>query len=213
MGGKEGYGESLLPMSHLVVGEVLPYGARRGIPTVVYLSTALDDEKFGAYEEKVFEDERVGVASRFFNCLRISLDRVDSKKIRRELGADRGPSILLLDAEGKTLGKKQGWGTTSEQLYRYMQRAMKRHYKINLATLLKKEGELLGKIDEAYWEIEDLKYEIGLLEERKDSKSAQRQIAKLRAEIEELEKKLEEVKAEEKAFLDSFATAGRPADN
>lgn len=171
-----------------------------GLPSIVFLYTELDEEKALTFEDAVFADERVGLSSRFFNCIRISLDDIPSARIRKQYGAGKGPSILVLDADGKELKRHSGWKTTGARLYSTMSSVLRARSKISLASLLRKEGQLLKKIDEVYWAIEDAKFDLADMEKRK-GKSAERQRQKLEAKIAKLQEEHKKLLAEEEAFI------------
>lgn len=195
-----GYGSSMLPLSSLVLEDHQPVGFRAGLPTLVYFCTEADEKKALAFEDKVFGDDRVSLSARFFNCVRISVDDIPSASLRKQYGAHKGPSIMVLDADGKELKRMVGWKTSGSKLYSTMGSVLKSRSKLSLASILRKENTLLKKIDELHWKIEDAKFDLGELAERK-GKSADRQRARLRTQIAELEKEYEKLLAEEEAFL------------
>lgn len=206
----EGYGSSVLPLSALVLEDHRPSGFRSGLPTLVYLFTELDEKKALAFEDKVFGDDRVSLSARFFNCVRISLDDIPSASLRKQYGARKGPSILILDVDGKELKRFAGWKTSGSKLYSTLGSVLKSHSKLSLASILRKENAFLKKIDALHWKIEDAKYDLGELSKRK-GKSAARQTTKLTATIAKLEKEYQALVAEEEAFLK--ATDDRIADD
>ena len=196
-----GYGASELPLSHVVLGDSAPAGLVASLPTVVYLYTDIDEDKVATFEERLFLDERVSVSSRFFNCVRISLDDIVSARVRKQYGGGKKPVLLVLDVGGEELKRFVGWKTTGSRLFSTMGAVLKSHRsRMSLARLLRKEGQFLKKIDEAYWKLEDAKFDLGELAKRK-GKSAARQTAKLEAEIAKLEKAYRALVSEEEAFI------------
>jgi len=199
-GGEAGYGEGYLPLSHLVSGDQSPFAFRKGMPTLVYLSSELDEKKALAFEDAVFADDRVALASHFFNCLRVSLDDAPSERIRKQYGSAKGPSLVFLDGAGKELKRFDGWRTSGVRVYTSMGSVLKATRKLKLTTVLRKENAFLKQLDELYWKIEDAKFDLGELAKRKGN-SAQRQAAKVKAEIAKLQTTYEGVQKKEDAFL------------
>lgn len=85
-------------------------------------------------------------------------------------------------------------------MYATMASVLKSRSKISLASLLRKEGQLLQKIDEAYWKLEDAKFDLNELASRK-GKSAERQRKKLEAKIVKLRATYEAFLDEERALI------------
>ena len=202
--GEAGYGAGTLPLSHLVNEDHRPSRFVSGLPTIVFLYTEVEEEKALTFEDSVFGDERVGLSSRFFNCIRISLDDIPSESVRKQYTSGKGPAIFVLDAEGKELKRLTGWKTSGARLYKTMSSVLKARSKISLASLLRKEGQFLKKIDEAYWKLEDAKFDLNEMASRK-GKSAERQRQKLEAKIVAL-------KADYKKLLDAEAAFIKQAD-
>ena len=195
-----GYSAGVLPLSHLVTEDHRPAGFTSGLPTLVFFYTEVDEEKALTFEDRVFADERVGLSSRFFNCVRICLDDIPSESVRRQYTSGKGPAIFVLDAAGKQLKRWVGWKTSGARLYATMASVLKSRSKISLASLLRKEGQLLQKIDEAYWKLEDAKFDLNELASRK-GKSAERQRKKLEAKIVKLRATYEAFLDEERALI------------
>ncbi|MAG32367.1 MAG: hypothetical protein CL908_15910 [Deltaproteobacteria bacterium] len=169
-------------------------------------------EKLLAYEDRAFADDRVGLASRFFNCMRISLDEIPSASVRKQYGATKGPSILVLDPSGKELKRLTGWSTSGSKLYSSMASVLRSTRKMNLAALLRKENAFLKRLDDLYWKIEDAKFDRTELAKRK-GKSAERQMKKLDKGIAVLESQYEQAKKDEDAFLRKLDGEASAADN
>jgi hypothetical protein len=198
-GGGDGYSGGYLPLSSLIKTDERPMGFREGLASIVYLYSDQDPDKGVKFEGEAFDD-RVGVTSRLFNCLRLCVDDISSDAVRKELKADRGPVVYVFSADGEMVKCLGGWTLKGATLYNVMAALVKSQHKLNMAAFLRTENELLKEIDAAYWKIEDARFDLSELKQR-DGKSAERQIEKLEAEIAELEKQHEELKAKEEAFI------------
>ncbi len=203
-----GYGASSLPLSALFTDDYLPDLARKGIPSVVYFYTTKDEAKFLKFEEAAFKDERLGVASRWFNFVKISLDHIPSAEDRKLYGGD-APAVLFLDAQGVVQKRLDGWKTDADDLLKLLDPTFRLHYGAPLGPFLTKLAKILDVLDRTHWSLEDLATDLKAAEEhlvshdcdrgRREVKEIKDDSDKLRAErtkaLEEEKKLLEGLKA------------------
>lgn len=150
------YGSTTLPVRYLATKEHAHAKARAGLPLLVFLQTqdCDDDEKLIEYTRSCWQDEYVGVASRFFNCYRLSLD--DMKPADRKIYSKGQPVILLIDGTGKTLKKLPGWNVTGKKLFKAMDGIVRKQWKKSLKSLMPKQAKILRELDEVHDELERL---------------------------------------------------------
>jgi hypothetical protein len=197
-----GYGESALPLSALLQKEHRPAGMRDGFPTVIYFYTSKNDDKLLQFDAKVFGDERVGVSSRFFNCVRISLDEMTDAE-REQYGGSE-PAVFVLDASGALAKKHLGWGTVGANLFKTLEVVFKDRYGLQLAGLLAKEGKILDTLDKVYWDLKDKETELSSVNEhlaKHDCERGRRELKEVQEEIAQLEQQRKKALEEEKALL------------
>lgn len=206
-----GYGGGYLPLSSLLTPEERPVGFREGRATVVYIVSEVDPDKVSTFEQDAFDD-RVGISSRLFNCIRMCAEDIRSEEVKKELKVDRGPVIFLFGSDGKLIKTLGGWTLKGNTLYNTLSVTAKAEHRFNLATFLRKENDLLKKIDEVYWKIEDGKFDLTELRQR-TGKSAERQIEKLEAELAELQKEHDALVAEEDAYVTGILSGSVASDN
>jgi hypothetical protein len=165
------------------------------------------------FEGKVFGDERVGVSSRFFNFIRISLDLMDPAT-RNNYGGD-SPSIYLFDGEGKEAKKFQGWDASGQALYKTMEVAFKVRYGSVLATLLAREGRILDSLDKIYWDMKDVEEKLTQAKDhiaKHDCDRGRRELKELESDMAKLEADRTKLIDEETKLLDPNA-AGAAGSN
>lgn len=198
------YGESALPLATLASENQRVGGYRAGLPLLVYFYSARNDEKLLDFEGRVFYDERVGFSSRFFNCLRISLDEIRDAGVRKSYGGEE-PALFVLDREGKQLKRLDGWRTESVELFKGMESAFKETTGKALAGLVEKEARILQNLDRIHWEVEDLKESIKDTETHlasHDCDRGRRELAESQADMAKLAAEKAKVLDEEAKLLE-----------
>ena len=208
------YGARTLPISALLKGENMAFGVREGLPTVIYIAPPADVEKLVKFEETAFASEQLGLMGTFFNALRIDGSLILSETVRKDLGLNAGPVVLLFDSDGKEVGKLKGWKITSKSVLRKVTGLVKTVLKVDPKKVMREEAKLLNELDKCHWAVEDLKFDIKEIEKRK-GKSAKRQLAKKQAELTKAEAALAKIKVKEEAYIKGLINkaAGRADDN
>ncbi|MEE9392134.1 MAG: hypothetical protein V3W41_06485 [Planctomycetota bacterium] len=132
--------------------------AQPDLPVLIYFSKeyeGADVDRELEFNSSLWRDEEVGIASKLFNCYRISLDDMESV---RHLGEySKGvPWILILDQNGKRQAKLSGWSMTGTKLRKKMAKAVKVRWGENLKRILSKQAKLLLKFDQLDLEMRNL---------------------------------------------------------
>ncbi len=212
-GGGGEYGATVLPLSALTEEGHRPGGFRVGLPVLVYFYSGRNDDKLMSYEGTVFLDERVGFSSRFFNCVKISLDDIRDAGVRESYGGVT-PTVVVLDSAGKELKRLKGWDTDAADVFKGMEVAFKNHTGKLLAAVVEKEARILQSLDRIHWSMEDLKQEMKDTEDhlaKHDCERGRRELVETREDIAKLEKEREKVMAEEAEMLKPVVPTSAPA--
>ena len=90
-------------------------------PALVWFTSLNPDEKA---EKRLFDSWEVAVASRYFNCVKIYADDIESKA-DRERYAKVVPTLILFDGAGREVTRVVGTGTSSPNVYAAMQKAVR----------------------------------------------------------------------------------------
>lgn len=207
---EKGYAAGTLPLSALLADAYRPFGARTGVPSIVYFFTAKDDDKLVKFDASVFGDERVGVSSRFFNCLKISLDHMSSDAERKLYGGAE-PMVVVLDDEGREVKRVGGWDLTGSRILKLMEVAFKDRYGIQLSAFLAKESRVLETLDRVYWELKDLETEMTAARDhlaKHDCDRGRRLVKELEGDIAKQEAEKAKALEEEKKLLEASAAGG-----
>ncbi len=159
---RPGYDPIPLPLSALVT--VAGEDAR---PALVYFYAA-EDEKASEFEGKAFGDERIGVASRFFQCIRISSDEISDKAARRQF-VPAVPAIHVLAADGRTVQTFSGAGTRAQAVLAAMNRAYAFHFTPALQSVVEAERTLLDRLDKVEAELKGIAEEMARAEAKGDT--------------------------------------------
>ncbi|MSR75163.1 MAG: hypothetical protein EXS14_06825 [Planctomycetes bacterium] len=212
-GGGGEYGATTLPLSALTEVGHRPGGFRAGLPLLVYFYSARNDDKLMSYEGTVFLDERVGFSSRFFNCLKISLDDIRDAGVRESYGGS-APTVVVLDGSGKELKRLKGWGTDAADVFKSLEVVFKEHTGKLLASVVEKEAKILQNLDRIHWDQEDLNAELKDTEDhltKHDCERGRRELVELRVDMAKLTKEREKVIADEAKLLESLVPAAPAA--
>jgi hypothetical protein len=194
-----GYAASTLPLKALLSKPHAPKGTRSDLPSIVYFADASDDEALLRFERNAFLDERVGVASHFFNCFRIGYEDLNAAEKKLYGDGSEGPRVVVMAANGKILRTFKGPHLTATKLSKTMSAVVKKHYKRSLTTVLAREGKVLDELDRTYYETKVLEAQRKVVEER----LAEKECASCRKVLGKLERKLAETRKEREAALAS----------
>jgi hypothetical protein len=147
---REGYGTTYLPLSALAKtaagGIVWDSDGKATKPVLVYFySGSTDDEKLEKAESKMFGNDDLAVATKFFSCLRIDVDQIENQEIRKRY-APKTPTFYVLDGAGKTLKKRTG-NLSSKAIVSELVKAYKSVYSDNLSKRIKTFNKFLNRLE------------------------------------------------------------------
>jgi hypothetical protein len=212
---REGYAESTLPLGALFDRSDLPGPDREARPAMIWFSMLEPNEKL---EKRLFDNYDIAVASRWFDCVRIYVDDIESKA-DRDRYAKVAPTIVFLDGSGREVTRLAGASVSSPQVYEAMQKAAAPDFKKPLPTLVEKYSAFLKRFDKVQGRVTDLEVDILAGQEhimkhdcatgRKQLKEDEEAVKPLRVERDKLldeEKSL--LKPEPKSAKNETASAG-----
>lgn len=153
---RAGYADTVLPLSALFDRSDLPGGSDDVRPAMIWFSKLEADPKI---EKRFFDSMEVAIASRWFHCVRIYIDDIESKKERERL-LDLGPSVVFLDANGREVTRVVGAHASSPLIYSAMQKASAPDFKKPLTSLVEIYGAFLKRFDKVQGKVADLEFEI-----------------------------------------------------
>jgi len=189
---EDGYGSSsYLPLSELAkeAGGIVFDGADQVLmkPVIVYFySGRMDEEKLEKTERKMFGNDDLAIATKFYRCLRIDADQISSEKIRA-LYVKKLPTLYVLNAEGKVLARKEG-ALSAPSILGELKRAYKKVHGVNLAPRIKSFSRFLDRLDKASDKVAELRARLAAAEERLARKETPRNKKKVQALLEQVEK-------------------------
>jgi hypothetical protein len=196
---RAGYADSSLPLSALFDRSDIS-NEQELRPAVIWFSKLEPDEKL---EKRLFDSMDVAVASRWFNCVRIYVDDIESKA-DREKYAKIAPSLIFLDGAGREVTRLAGTSVSSPVVYGAMQKAAAQDFKKPLGTLVEGYKGFLKKFDKVQSQVADLELAIsdGVAHIAKhDCAPGRKQLKENEEEIKPLQAELEKLLVEEKGLL------------
>jgi hypothetical protein len=167
---------------------------------MVWFSKLEPDEKL---EKRMFDSFEVAVASRWFNCVRIYVDDIDSKA-ERERYAKVAPSIIFIDGSGKEVTRLAGTSISSPLVYGAMQKASAQDFKKPLTALVEKYSAFLKRFDKVQGQVSELEAQIadGLAHIAKhDCAPGRKQLKENEEEMKPLVAERDKLLEEEKGLL------------
>jgi hypothetical protein len=145
-----GYADTVLPLSALFEG------AEETKPSIVWFTTLNADDKL---ERRLFDSWEVAVASRYFNCVKIYVDDIESKA-DRDRYAKVAPTIIVLDGSSHEVAKMAGSAPSSPVVYAAMQKASTPTFKKPLSALVETYGSFLKRFDKVQGQVAQLEGQI-----------------------------------------------------
>jgi len=197
---RAGYADTMLPLSALFDRSDLPSNGVEAKPAMIWFSSLTPDEKL---EKRLFDSMEVAVAARYFNCVRIYVEDIDSKA-DRERYAKIMPAIVFLDTSGHEVTRITGNGTSSPIVFGGMQKATAADFKKSLADLVASYTAFLKKFDKVQGDVNELEAEIlaGMDHVAKhDCANGRKKLKEDQDEMKPLQAKLEKLLDEEKSLL------------
>lgn len=195
----DGYGRSTLPLGALFDQSQLPAADRTPRPAIVWFLSAEPNVKL---EKKLWDDEAVGAASRFFECVKIFVEDIDSKA-DRDRYAKTVPTVVFLDAGGAETGRLSGQFAPADA-YRQMAKAAGVYFKKSLGELVVKYSDFLKRFDKVEGKIKDAQDDVRENEDhlvKHPCDRAKSAIKEAKDELVGLRKDREKLLKEEKGIL------------
>lgn len=153
---RAGYADSVLPLSALFDNSDLPDAQPDRRPAMIWFSKLEPDEKL---EKRMFDNIDVAIASRWFHCVRIYVDDIESKG-DREKYAKVVPTVIFLDASGREIRRLSGTGISGPNVFGAMQKASEQDFKKPLTALVKGYADFLKKFDKVQGDVSELEQAI-----------------------------------------------------
>jgi hypothetical protein len=212
-----GYGRAIQPLAKLFDQSHLPADQRILRPAMVWFLPEEPDQKAA---KRMFDDENVAIGARYFDCVKIFVNDIESKA-ELEKYAKTVPTIIFFDAGAKEVGRLSGDGIGKSDVFRMMQKAANVHLKKSLADHVAKYSEFLKRLDKVQGKINDARTDLKENEEhmvKHPCERAKNAIKECTAEIETLSKDGEKLTKEESLLLkpelkaDPFAVAAGKND-
>jgi hypothetical protein len=125
-------------------------------PALVWFTSLNPDEKA---EKRLFDSWEVAVASRYFTCVKIYADDIESKA-DRERYAKVVPTLILFDGAGREVTRVVGSGPSSPNVYSAMQKAAEPTFKKSLGSLVETYSAFLKRFDKVAGQVSQLEAEI-----------------------------------------------------
>jgi hypothetical protein len=196
----DGYGATTLPLQQLFDQSDLPKEARIVRPAMVWFLSSEPDPKL---EKKLFDAYETAIGARYFECVKIFVEDIDSKA-DRDRYAKTVPSVIFLDASGKESGRLAGSFSPADVL-RQMGKAANVYMKKPLASHVEKYAQFLKRFDKVEGKVVEAEEDIKFNEEhmvKHPCDRARNAIKEAQAELEELTVQKTKLEAEEKALLE-----------
>lgn len=152
---REGYDATALPLGALFDRRDLG-GQREVKPAMILFSPLKLDEKL---EKKMFDNLEVAVAARWFDCVRIYTDDIDTKAERDAYGKIV-PLVVFLDGSGREVTRVGGNAAAAVGVYAAMQKAAGVDFANPLAGMVDKYSAFLRKLDKVQTQVSDLEREL-----------------------------------------------------
>lgn len=188
------------PLRALLDQSWLPADARTPRPTIVWFASQEPDPKAA---ERMFGSDEVGAAARYFDCIKIFVEDVESKADRLRY-AKTVPTLYFFDAGAHESSRVAGGVSGPGEVYRHMTKAAGVHFKRPLPDLVAKYVDYVRRLDEVAGRREVVSREIkdaDAADLLKPSEKLKEVLKKLRAEEAALEKRKEKLDEEERALL------------
>jgi len=161
-------------------------------PVVVYVCfSGGGGDDYEKLEEIVFKDEKVGLSTKAFRCVKIRPEQLEKDPVLAEEGSEV-PRLLVIDPVREDVDVLEKGNLKASKLVKSMERAAKKFYKESLSKAVKEHLKLLTEQDQLYNEEKVLKNKEARLAE--EGKSAEKKLEDLREELAELQKEIEAVK-------------------
>jgi hypothetical protein len=195
---KDGYGDIPLPLSGLAETRS---GEKR--PFFVFIDEDREPEEEEDLIQTLFGLEDVVIASRAFNCFRLTAEDIPDRTLRKKYGK-KTPALYFFTAEGKEIGKVSG-KSKAKSVYSKMRKPFEAHYDAKLSKWVKSFLEGLTVMEKAEDDVANMGRALSSIEERlakkdkltskhkKDLADAKQKVAEAEKAFEAAKKKVEDL--------------------
>lgn len=156
---KDGYGDIPLPLSGLAEVQT---GEKR--PFIVFIDEERESEEEDEIVRSLFGSEDVVLASRGFNCFRMTAEDIPDRTLRKKYGK-RTPAVYFFGADGKEIGKVTG-KSKAKSIYSKMRKPFEKHYDVKLSKWVKNFLGALVVMEKAEDDVANKRNVLSALEER-----------------------------------------------
>lgn len=156
---RDGYGEVPLPLSGLAEIES---GEKR--PFIVFIDKMREGEEEDEVVRKLFGIEDVVLASRGFNCFRLTAEDIPDRTLRKKYGK-KTPAVYFFGADGKEIGKVAG-SAKAKSVYSKMRKPFEKHYDVKLSKWIKSFMKALVTMEKAEDDVANARKALSSVEER-----------------------------------------------
>jgi paraquat-inducible protein B len=208
---RPGYGSAVAPLSAVFDGELSEFIGKAAVrPGLIWFQSLAQDPKA---EKRMFDDDNVVVASRWFNNAKIYVEDITDAKAKEQYSANL-PLLVFLDAKGNEVTRLSGNGITASSVYAAQQQASAAHYKETLSTLVDRYSSFIKKLDKASSSVDFLQTELNEhLEhvQKHDCEPGRKAVKETTADLAKARSEKDKLLAEEKKLLNPPLKAPAPA--
>ncbi|MBI4880750.1 MAG: hypothetical protein HY812_13990 [Planctomycetes bacterium] len=177
-------------------GMLRPSEQQADKPFVVYLTST--DEKFrtaqDVVEKTTLKDERVAISAKFLTMIKSEGEAITkSHPYYQWIGGKELPRIVVFSSSGDKIGKLEGRASPSK-LFALMEKAVTRHYDMDLDETIKDYQKILTEVDK----LSVLK---DALKEKRKGKLTSSETKKIEGEEKELADREKELLKQEEVLL------------
>ncbi len=159
---RAGYSGATAPLHAIFDGEFAEIMGKAAVrPGMVWFLSLTPDPKA---EKRMFDDDNVIIASRWFNNAKVYVEDIRDNAAREQY-AKTVPAVIFLDSKGNEVTRLAGSGITASSVFLAQQQVAATQFRDALATLVSRYSSFLKKLDKVSASVENLETE---LQEHKD---------------------------------------------
>jgi hypothetical protein len=169
-------------------------------PAVIWFLSLNPDTKA---EKRMWDDVDVAAASRYFDCVKIYAEDIETKA-EREKYAKIVPTVIMLDAKGSEVSRLVGTSASSTSIFAGMQRASTGVYSDTLTKLVAKYMTFIERLDKTQSKVDVVEMELKDHQDhiaRHDCARGRKAVKECEEELDGLRAARDKVLEEEKALL------------
>jgi hypothetical protein len=161
---------------------------------MIYFYSTKDEKATTAFERRAFDEERVLLASRLFQCIKIDADNIESKEAM-SLYAATPPAIYFIGIDGKTDQVLKGPQNRADAVLGALAKTFDGDFTPSLTSLIEKERKLLDRLDKLETQLADVERDLTKANEKNETAKVQALTKERDALVKEREKLFEEEQA------------------